>query len=385
MHNTRAQNREKLQRLLRELFQFDVSDLDFGIYRILNHKRDEIERFIKRDLLDAVEEGLAGFQTAERDRLEAQLAEKRRDLGDEAFDGSGQLREEARIFRLGKEFLELERQLRKLDVAEETEARIFNDLYRFFARYYDNGDFLTERRYSSREPKFAVPYNGEEVLLHWANRDQYYVKSSERFTDYRFKAGDYTVWFRLDNAEVPANNVKGDTRYFVLRDADPLEYDAEERVLIVHCEYRPLTEEEEEHYLGIYNRQQSKSSRRKTLDRSVLVEALEAEIMAQLDGGEVKYALARPHGAAETARRTELGYHLNRYTARNTMDYFVHKDLGGFLRRELDFFLKNEVLNVDDFRGDPSGEALQYVISRARVVRLIGEKIIAFLAQIEGF
>ncbi len=36
----------KFQQLLRELFQFDCADLDFGIYRIMNRKRDMIERFI---------------------------------------------------------------------------------------------------------------------------------------------------------------------------------------------------------------------------------------------------------------------------------------------------------------------------------------------------
>ena len=41
---------EKFQSLLRELFQFDCADLDFGIYRIMNHKRDVIERFITNDL-----------------------------------------------------------------------------------------------------------------------------------------------------------------------------------------------------------------------------------------------------------------------------------------------------------------------------------------------
>jgi hypothetical protein len=41
---------EKFQSLLRELFQFDCADLDFGIYRIMNHKRGVIERFITQDL-----------------------------------------------------------------------------------------------------------------------------------------------------------------------------------------------------------------------------------------------------------------------------------------------------------------------------------------------
>ena len=40
----------KFQQLLRELFQFDCADLDFGIYRIMNFKRASIEGFISEDL-----------------------------------------------------------------------------------------------------------------------------------------------------------------------------------------------------------------------------------------------------------------------------------------------------------------------------------------------
>ena len=36
----------KFQELLRELFQFDCADLDFGIYRIMNYKRDVVDQFI---------------------------------------------------------------------------------------------------------------------------------------------------------------------------------------------------------------------------------------------------------------------------------------------------------------------------------------------------
>lgn len=48
---------QKFQELLRKLFQFEASDLDFGIYRILNYRRDKIEKFIEKDFADKVEEG----------------------------------------------------------------------------------------------------------------------------------------------------------------------------------------------------------------------------------------------------------------------------------------------------------------------------------------
>jgi len=50
---------QKFQELLKRLFQFEVSDLDFGIYRILNYKRDRIEKFIQEDLKNKVESAFA--------------------------------------------------------------------------------------------------------------------------------------------------------------------------------------------------------------------------------------------------------------------------------------------------------------------------------------
>jgi hypothetical protein len=47
--------KKKLPNLLGKLFQFDFADLDFGIYRIMNKKRDEIEQFIEEDLIGAVD------------------------------------------------------------------------------------------------------------------------------------------------------------------------------------------------------------------------------------------------------------------------------------------------------------------------------------------
>jgi adenine-specific DNA-methyltransferase len=63
-------------------------------------------------------------------------------------------------------------------VTEDLKIRVYNDLYTFFSRYYEDGDFIAKRRYGRRET-YAIPYNGEEVKLYWANYDQYYIKTSE--------------------------------------------------------------------------------------------------------------------------------------------------------------------------------------------------------------
>jgi adenine-specific DNA-methyltransferase len=79
-----------------------------------------------------------------------------------------------------------------------------------------------------------------------------------------------------------------------------------------------------------------------------------------------------------------LAKHLKGYSDRNTFDYFIHKDLGGFLRRELDFYIKNEVMHLDDIENESAPRVEQY-LSKIKVIRRIAGKIIEFLAQLEDF
>ena len=56
----------KLQQLLAGLFQFDLSDLDFGIYRLFRLKRDELEKFIGEQIPRAAAEAFHGISAADR-------------------------------------------------------------------------------------------------------------------------------------------------------------------------------------------------------------------------------------------------------------------------------------------------------------------------------
>ena len=69
-----------------------------------------------------------------------------------------------------------------------------------------DGDFISKRRY--KEGVYAIPYEGEEVKLYWANQDQYYIKTSENFKDYTFVFDGITVHFRLVDATTEQNNNK---------------------------------------------------------------------------------------------------------------------------------------------------------------------------------
>ena len=246
-----ATPREKFQELLKKLFQFDCAELDFGIYRIMNQKRAVIEQFIETDLLEGVGKELGSGAIKDEAELRQQfdaVAEKIRedfddeDAGTSALDAEGNLAPEFHKTKTGRKYIGLQARLNGARSTPELEADIFNHLYAFFSRYYDEGDFMSLRRYSKRD-KYAIPYNGEEVHLHWANADQYYIKTGENFTDYSYKHGGWTVHFKLRNADVEQNNVKGAKRYFIPRAAD-VSLDEKNSTLTIPFEFRPLNASE---------------------------------------------------------------------------------------------------------------------------------------------
>lgn len=369
---------EKLQSLLRELFQFDSADLDFGFYAVMNQKRDVIDKFISQDLPKLIEDGLAVVATQNRGELEAAFVRARQrvidSLGEDALEG-----DKVQLYfaetPAGKTYLAEKEKLDRAFVPGDVEAQIYNDLYTFFARYYQDGDFISQRRYGASD-KYAVPYNGEEVLLHWANFDQYYVKTGVHFQNYAFVVpgglglDEANVQVRLTKVDVPRDNVKGEKRFFVYAADQPVTWDEESKTLVIPMEYRPLMAEESK-LAGSRNQQES------------LLEAAYAAILATIPNKVLKARLMEvdPHKKTDKDR---LAYHLNRYAAENTRDFFVHKDLGGFLRREFDYYLKAEVLRLEDIDFSDTIFA-ERKAAQLKTMRQIGEAIIRFLDQLERF
>lgn len=366
---------QKFQNLLRTLFQFDYADLDFGIYRILNYKRKQIEEFITKRLPGIVEDAFGKYAAAERKDAEQEVERLRQEgqkrLGADAFDAQGKLKFVFHETPLGKEYLQAIEKAKAVQVANELKTRVYNDLYTFFSRYYDEGDFVSKRRYGRNET-YAIPYNGEEVVLHWANRDQYYIKTGENFKTYRFRVSDHTVAFQLRDISIEQSN-QNKKRYFILVEKDAISWNAESKTLTIFMEYHPLSEaEEKEHGKTEQQRPQKK-----------LNELAEKRVLELVEDADLKVALAKNEKRNNT-EKSVLRWRLDHFTRRNTTDFFIHKDLRGFLRRELDFFIKNEVLQLDELVGGKEAD-LQRHVQRGRVVRDVAEGIIDFLAQIENF
>jgi adenine-specific DNA-methyltransferase len=296
-----------LREALRGLLQYDRADLDFGIYRILNERREEIDRFLDSSLVGAIEGAIdeVGIEGGEKNELA---------------------------------------------------ARLCADLARFFERYYDSGDFLPLRRY--RTGAYSIPYEGEEVLMHWANRDQYYIKSDEQLSNYSFVLpSGKVVRFSVVPGEEGGGPAAESQRRYAL--AEPAVATEGSDTLLVRWNFV----------------EKEKGIKQGDLNAAACEELLGGDLLEE----EWRLALSAP---TEGDERSLLARHVFTFTARNSYDYFVHRDLGGFLRAELEAFLKADLVRLDEQNDRASLERNLARLSAARAAAL---PVIEFLAQVEDF
>ena len=210
---------------------------------------------------------------------------------------------------------------------------------------------------------YAIPHNGEEVKLHWVNADQYYIKTTEiRIIFSSWKS--VRLSFQLVEASTEQDNNKA-------------EKDKERRFVLVP-QNTVGVEEDELVIRFVYQVMKDKQTKLNQTTIKTLQEILGSAELASFAG------VWQLMPTEKDPKRTLLEKHLNDYTSKNSFDYFIHKDLGGFLRRELDFYIKNEVMYLDDLDTENEVKAHQY-LNKIKVIKRIGHKIIAFLAQLEDF
>jgi len=339
------EKQEKLIKLLEEMFQLNQTDLDFGIYRIMNQKADEIKQFLQKDLISSIKKA---FTQNSNDGLQKELDALISNITNAGMnpDDSPKVKE-------------LKEKLLTSSNNESNENEIYSYLTNFFSRYYKDGDFVSLRRY--KKDTYAIPYEGEEVKLHWANSDQYYIKTSEFFRDYSFVVAGKKYHFKIVDADTEKNNNKAS--------------DESERRFILDYGY-PLYEENGELFIRFEYKSTGKEPQSKLNEKAIETILKEENPLVE--------NLRTLSPTEKNKIRTILEKHLNDYTSRNSFDYFIHKDLNRFLSRELDFFIKNEILYIDDIL-DVSSSQIENTLNKVKTFKTIANKIIAFLSQIEEF
>ena len=310
----------QLKRILAKMFQLDQAELDFGVYRIMNQKRQEINDFLDNQLLRQIHDTLAKTGDSSLAEIKQELHQLENTLRGAGVD-----------IETNAKVQELREAVAKGGSVEAMELEVYSRLTEFFKRYYKEGDFISQRRY--KDGVYAIPYEGEEVKLYWANHDQYYIKTGEYFKNYTFKVDGKTIHFVLKEASTERDNnkiEKSKERRFKLLDTavyeEPLFEETEDGELNIHFTYEPEDKKHKQEKLN--------SDAIKTLTQEL--------------PGKWTQLLLQLKPSAKNKNRTLLEYRLNDYTAKNTYDYFIHKDLGKFLRRELDFYIKNEILHIDE-------------------------------------
>ena len=325
-HSTAQHSTAQLAQLiakLQEIFQINQPDLDFGIYRILNSRQTQINEFLQKTLPNKI---------------------------NAAFNGNF-----------------------------EQANNVYNHLYTFFSRYYDQGDFISQRRYKG--DTYAIPYAGEEVMLHWANKDQYYTKSGESFSNYAFTLENgKKVQFRLVEADTAKDNRKDNEQARVFALIEPrIKTETDENGDEIQTDIRPI--EENGDLLTI--RFEYKAVNKKEKQSDYITQAMEKiQNFAISDEFQGIFDLMPTE---KNKNRTLLEKYLTDYTAKNTADYFIHKNLGKFLNQELDFYIKNEVMNLDNIQDSTDFSHIEQNLQTIKTIKTVAKEIIAFLAQLEDF
>ena len=218
-------------------------------------------------------------------------------------------------------------------------------------------------------------------MLHWANKDQYYTKSGESFSNYAFiLENDKKVQFRLVEADTAKDNRKDNeqARVFALIEpriktetdengdeiqTDILPFDIQGDLLTLRFEYKSVNKKEKQ--------------------SDYITQAVEKiqnfAIPDEFQG------IFKAMPTEKNKNRTLLEKYLTDYTAKNTADYFIHKNLGKFLNQELDFYIKNEVMNLDNIQESTDFSHIEQNLQTIKTLKTVAKEIIAFLAQLEDF
>lgn len=348
--------------LMSQLFQLDEAErLDFGIYRIIRRHNREVREFLGEVVREEGNRALRGGKLSEiiekafaiaddeqaaGDTYRIQEIEKKlglsRGIPSEALKAKlSELEKIPATKSLVDEYRSRKAHLEASGTAETDRAEVFNRLYQFFDRHYQDGDFIVERRYGKDGSRY-IRSTGDDTEFHFATEDMYYIKSGDIFTDFpvTLSYGDQIV-FTVDP------DILEQTRS-VLRPTDK-----------AHYELHKVTRNEQGQVLVVL-KYLKKAQTEKEKDRIALA-------VHKVCGGDP----------------AEIKRWLNQFIARNQSDFFIHKRLKDSLTDDLDVFIKTEVLDTDQLMG--GGDLPQRMIKVGRVVREIGLQIIDFLGVLEDF
>ena len=438
---------DQFKDFLREMFQYDTNDLDFGIFKILKLKRKYIEQFINgdgaEDLRATVARELARVGNTDVEAAFMWLEPYCEDLGKrtreawqalklEPLAGDLKARLEAAIDALDENADKAESAREKVALwvagqkipSVNIEERLYNYLLNFFELYYQNGDFgYNSRAANAFKVPYEADYDGSDTFFHWKHKDSYYIKTGASFPSVKCEVAGKKLEFRLETgaeseAETTAQNNNKDKEIKLYRLARIEEQEGVWQVVFHLAKAGTLkTELYPKLWATVFDAEteltQFLFKKESGVDGAKPIFNELAADHDKTDGGQVKgvnqLRLKEESYYKELAKRPEfaglgkneadrvealqtnptaaalhqLDKALNQFYVGNDADYFIHKDLRGFLTREKDRFIKNVIFSDLDTLLNRNIDNTTLIIGRG--FNAVANRIIEFLDTLETF
>ena len=422
---------DNLKFFLKEMFQFNENDLDFGIYKIYNLKRKYIESFIdgdgEQDLIPTIEQILkeVNLENQKTDSIELYNFLKGLNQDGLLADPEGNY-QQLELF-IGTEQdetkkVKLVETLSKLTksegITDELKDKIYNHILGFFQMYYSNGDFgYNDRSRDLYKVPYEADYNGSDTMFHWKHKESLYIKSATSFNAIKFELKGKKIEYRLEtnteseNEGTSRNNNKDDQLKHYRFDRIN-EIDGVHQVIF---NFSNASTSKVDIYKAIYETVFGLADIQKYLtfekdgnEKTVFVDL--TKDFDKVQNGQIKGLSAlrqKKKKVADSAKKNfergtklydeeskqfldetladlyTLDQKLNSFYIGHDADYFIHENLHEFLTNEKQRYVKNYIF--DDLESIYSGKLDNTTILIAKAFDKVSSRIIEFLSAIEDF
>lgn len=418
----------KLQERLKDMFQFQSNDLNFGIFKIFKLKQVEIEKFINNKLEEIVEKELKNVSNNEEKEslLEIELFLKdfqKSDLLEDIkwnYDKIISLIDNFWNWNTHK-LKEILNSQRNWNIEWDLENKIYNYILNYFDLYYSNWDFgYNTRSLDSYKVEYDEDYNWSDVMFHWKHKWSYYIKTWNWFNSIKFDLDSKGIEFVLEtnedseDDEITQNNNKDTNLKHYKLDRIEKTWDNTFKVIF-----------------NLWKTSTSKAVIFKSLFKEIYSINLDDEFILNKDWKPIfkdlwkdfdkttdgnkkwfsqlrikkddlvkKYnsnfwrwekLKAKSFDELNSKNITEntiinlwsLDNKLNSFYIWNDSDYFIHQDLKWFLTKEKEKFIKNNILW--DLSSILNAKIDNTALIIAKTFNNISDEIIEFLSVVEEF
>ena len=420
---------EQLKTFLKEMFQFNSNDLDFGIYRIYNLKRKEIENFIdgtdENCLEPIINKTLELVSNIEKQVELTSLTAYLKKFNSESLvnDPVANFKDIQTFIDFNKDETEKESltvaltaSTKEFNITDEIKDKIYNHILGYFEMYYSNGDFgYNNRSRNLYKVPYEADYDGNDTMFHWKHKGSLYIKTGASFNAIKFNINHIGKEFELrletnetsTDEEVARNNNKDSkqkhykfNRFEEVDGVTRIVFNLSDKSTTKADLYKSLFEEifksdeDIDKYLfsegkavfndltNDYDKVQDGSMKgigSLRVNRKTLL----PKINKNFERG-TKIEIENERFTDETLETIyNIDQKLNSFYIGNDSDYFIHENLQDFLTQEKERYIKNHILS--DLQIILDGKLDNTTLIIAKAFESVSSRIIEFLSTIEEF